>query len=189
MAVVRYLEQAMTELRSELEAIGVEAEMSGRPKHLYSIYKKMLDQNLTVNQVYDIIAFRVIVDSIKECYEALGYIHSMWKPVQGKFKDYISVPKANMYQSLHTTVVTPWGQRLEVQIRTWSMDRVAEAGIAAHWKYKDGTAKRTDEKQFEWLQQLLEWQKSLKDPAEFLETAQISLKLRVRYTTSPRTSA
>ena len=177
----------VTDLLSEkLQDAGIKASIKGRPKHFYSIYEKMLDQNLTVNQVHDIIAFRVVVDSIKECYETLGYIHSMWKPVQGRFKDYISVPKANMYQSLHTTVVTPWGQRLEVQIRTWGMDRVAEAGIAAHWKYKEGFANRTDEKQFAWLQQLLEWQKNLKDPTEFLETVRIDLFPNDVYVFTPR---
>jgi guanosine-3',5'-bis(diphosphate) 3'-pyrophosphohydrolase len=182
----KFIQEVTDMISAKLEEVGIQAAIKGRPKHFYSIYKKMLDQDLTVNQVYDIIAFRVTVDSIKECYEALGYIHSMWKPVQGRFKDYISVPKANMYQSLHTTVVTPWGQRLEVQIRTWSMDRVAEAGIAAHWKYKDGIAKRTDEKQFEWLQQLLEWQKNLKDPTEFLETVRIDLYPNDVYVFTPR---
>ncbi len=173
-------------LAEKLAEVGIQATIKGRPKHFYSIYKKMLDQNLAVNQVYDILAFRVIVNSIKECYEALGHIHSMWKPVQGRFKDYISVPKANMYQALHTTVVTPWGQRMEVQIRTWGMDRVAEAGIAAHWKYKEGTADKIDEKQFGWLQQLLEWQKSLKDPVEFLETVRMDLFPNEVYVFTPR---
>jgi guanosine-3',5'-bis(diphosphate) 3'-pyrophosphohydrolase len=136
----------------------------------------MLDQNLTVNQVYDILAFRVLVNTIKECYEALGHIHSMWKPIQGRFKDYISVPKANMYQSLHTTVIGPLGQRMEVQIRTWEMNRVAEEGIAAHWRYKDDSVEsKTDEKQFAWLRQLMEWQKNLHDPAEFLESVRMNL--------------
>jgi len=173
-------------LSNKLEEVGIQATIKGRPKHFYSIYRKMLAQDLTVNQVYDILAFRVIVDSIRECYEVLGHIHSMWKPVQGRFKDYVSVPKANMYQSLHTTVVTPWGQRLEVQIRTLGMDRVAEAGIAAHWKYKEGAVSRIDEKQFEWLQQLLEWQKSLKDPTEFLETVKIDLFPNDAYVFTPR---
>jgi len=136
----------------------------------------MRDQGLTVDQVYDIAGFRVIVNSIKECYEVLGHVHSMWKPVQGRFKDYISVPKANMYQSLHTTVIGPIGQRMEVQIRTWEMDELDEQGIAAHWKYKEGPiAKKIDEKQFAWLRQLLEWQQNLKDPVEFLETVRMDL--------------
>jgi GTP diphosphokinase / guanosine-3',5'-bis(diphosphate) 3'-diphosphatase len=163
-------------LSKKLGEFNIQATIKGRDKHFYSTYRKMLDQNLTVNQVYDILAFRVIVNSIKECYESLGHIHSMWKPVQGRFKDYISVPKANMYQSLHTTVIGPLGQRMEIQIRTWDMHRVAEDGIAAHWKYKEGTiASQTDEKQFAWLRQLLEWQKNLKDPAEFLESVRMDL--------------
>ncbi|MBW2116345.1 MAG: bifunctional (p)ppGpp synthetase/guanosine-3',5'-bis(diphosphate) 3'-pyrophosphohydrolase [Deltaproteobacteria bacterium] len=163
-------------LSKKLGEFSIQAKIKGRDKHFYSTYRKMLDQNLTVNQVYDILAFRVIVNSIKECYESLGHIHSMWKPVQGRFKDYISVPKANMYQSLHTTVIGPLGQRMEIQIRTWDMHRVAEDGIAAHWKYKEGPiAGKTDEKQFAWLRQLLEWQKNLKDPAEFLESVRMDL--------------
>ncbi len=177
----------MTQLLSaRLKEVGIQATIKGRPKHFYSIFKKMIDQGLTVNQVSDRVAFRVIVNSIKDCYEALGHIHSMWKPVHGRFKDYISVPKANMYQSLHTTVVTPWGQRMEVQIRTWGMDRVAEAGIAAHWRYKEGKADQTDEKQFEWLQQLLEWQKSLTDPVEFLETVRMDLFPNDVYVFTPK---
>ena len=171
----------------KLEEFKIQATIKGRDKHFYSIYKKMLDQDLMVNQVYDVSAFRVIVSSIKECYEVLGHIHSMWKPVQGRFKDYVSVPKANMYQSLHTTVIGPMGQRMEVQIRTWDMDKVAEDGIAAHWKYKEGTtANKTDEKQFMWLRQLLEWQQHLKDPAEFLETVRMDLFPDEVYVFTPR---
>ena len=163
-------------LSQKLREYNIEAAVKGRHKHIFSIYKKMQDQNLTVNQVYDIIAFRVIVKGIKECYEILGHIHSMWKPVSGRFKDYISVPKANMYQSLHTTVIGPLGQMMELQIRTWEMDRLAEEGIAAHWKYKEGAvASKTDEKQFAWLRQLLEWQQNLKDPGEFLESVRMNL--------------
>jgi guanosine-3',5'-bis(diphosphate) 3'-pyrophosphohydrolase len=174
-------------LSKKLEEFKIPATIKGRDKHFYSIYKKMLDQGLTVNQVYDVLAFRVIVSGIKECYEVLGHIHSMWKPVQGRFKDYISVPKANMYQSLHTTVIGPLGQRMEVQIRTWDMDKVAEDGIAAHWKYKEGaTANKTDEKQFMWLRQLLEWQQNLKDPAEFLETVRMDLFPDEVYVFTPR---
>ncbi len=171
----------------KLEEFKIQATIKGRDKHYYSIYKKMLDQDLTVNQVYDVLAFRVIVSGIKECYEVLGHIHSMWKPVQGRFKDYVSVPKANMYQSLHTTVIGPMGQRMEMQIRTWDMDKVAEDGIAAHWKYKEGTTEnKTDEKQFMWLRQLLEWQQNLKDPAEFLETVRMDLFPDEVYVFTPR---
>ncbi len=163
-------------LSEKLRESSIHGKIKARQKHFYSIYKKMVDQDLTVNQVYDILAFRVIVNSIKECYEALGHIHSIWKPIQGRFKDYISVPKANMYQSLHTTVVGPFGQRMEIQIRTWEMNRVAESGIAAHWKYKEGAiATKTEQRQFIWLQQLLDWQKNLKDPQEFLESVKMDL--------------
>jgi guanosine-3',5'-bis(diphosphate) 3'-pyrophosphohydrolase len=172
----KFIKEIKELLSQKLKEFNIQATIMGRDKHFYSTYRKMLDQNLAVNQVYDILAFRAIVNSIKECYESLGHIHSMWKPVQGRFKDYISVPKANMYQSLHTTVIGPLGQRMEIQIRTWDMHRVAEEGIAAHWKYKEGTiASQTDEKQFAWLRQLLEWQKNLKDPAEFLESVRMDL--------------
>ncbi len=182
-----FIKKVMELVSKKLEEFKIQATIKGRDKHFYSIYKKMLDQDLTVNQVYDVLAFRVIVSSIKGCYEVLGHIHSMWKPVQGRFKDYISVPKANMYQSLHTTVIGPMGQRMEVQIRTWDMDKVAEDGIAAHWKYKEGTtANKTDEKQFMWLRQLLEWQQNLKDPAEFLETVRMDLFPDEVYVFTPR---
>ena len=182
-----FIKNVIELVSKKLEEFKIQATIKGRDKHFYSIYKKMLDQDLTVNQVYDVSAFRVIVSSIKECYEVLGHIHSMWKPVQGRFKDYVSVPKANMYQSLHTTVIGPMGQRMEVQIRTWDMDKVAEDGIAAHWKYKEGTTEnKTDEKQFMWLRQLLEWQQNLKDPAEFLETVRMDLFPDEVYVFTPR---
>ncbi len=172
----RFIRDIKALLQKKLAQVGIQAEVKGRHKHFYSIYRKMREQNLSVNQVYDILAFRVIVNSLKECYECLGHIHAMWKPVPGRFKDYISVPKPNMYQSLHTTVMGPVGQRMEIQIRTWEMDRVAEEGIAAHWKYKEGSVtSRPDDAQFAWLRQLLEWQQSLKDPAEFLETVRMNL--------------
>lgn len=174
-------------LSKKLAEFNIQAAIKGRNKHFYSIYRKMVDQNLTVKQVYDVVGFRVIVKGIKECYEALGHIHSMWKPVAGRFKDYISVPKANMYQSLHTTVIGPLGQRMEVQIRTWEMDRVAEEGIAAHWRYKEGAiASKTDEKHFTWLRQLLEWQRSLKDPMEFLDSVRMDLFSDEVYVFTPK---
>lgn len=171
-----FLKRIQETLTEELAKVNISATVKGRQKHFYSIYQKMVDQDLEVGQVYDILAFRVIVNTIKECYEALGHIHAMWKPVSKRFKDYISVPKGNMYQSLHTTVFGPVKERMEVQIRTWDMNRVAESGIAAHWKYKEGNAARkTDEKQFAWLNELLNWQKSLKDPQEFLDTVKMDL--------------
>ncbi len=182
-----FIKDVIELVSKKLEEFKIQTTIKGRDKHFYSIYKKMLDQDLTVNQVYDVLAFRVIVSGIKECYEVLGHIHSMWKPVQGRFKDYVSVPKANMYQSLHTTLIGPLGQRMEMQIRTWDMDKVAEDGIAAHWKYKEGTTEnKTDEKQFMWLRQLLEWQQNLKDPAEFLETVRMDLFPDEVYVFTPR---
>ncbi len=168
-----FMDDVKKDLSAKLEEFNIQGTVKARQKHFYSIYKKMSDQDLTVDQVYDILAFRVIVNSIKECYEVLGHIHSVWKPVQGRFKDYVSVPKANMYQSLHTTVIGPLGQRMEIQIRTWDMDRVAKSGIAAHWKYKEGSiATSADEKQFAWLQQLLDWQKNLQGPSGVLRVCQ-----------------
>ncbi|MCF8143672.1 MAG: bifunctional (p)ppGpp synthetase/guanosine-3',5'-bis(diphosphate) 3'-pyrophosphohydrolase [Deltaproteobacteria bacterium] len=185
------MEKFMAEVKEilsvKLQEANIQVTIKARQKHFYSIYKKMLDQDLNVNQVYDILAFRVIVNSIKECYEVLGNIHSIWKPVPGRFKDYISVPKANMYQSLHTTVIGPLGQRMEIQIRTWEMNRVAESGIAAHWRYKEGSiATKADQKQFTWLQQLLDWQKNLKDPQEFLESVKMDLFPDDVYVFTPR---
>jgi guanosine-3',5'-bis(diphosphate) 3'-pyrophosphohydrolase len=183
----KFIREVIEILSGKLKEAGIQATIKGRQKHLYSIYKKMKEQNLTPNQVYDIVAFRVIVSSLKECYEVLGIIHAAWKPVLGRFKDYISLPKANMYQSLHSTVIGPLGQRMEVQIRTWEMDRVAEEGIAAHWKYKEGAeANKVDEKQFSWLRQLLEWQKSLEDPQEFMESVRLDLFPNEVYVFTPK---
>jgi GTP pyrophosphokinase len=183
----RFIVEAQGHLTDKLKQFGIRATVKGRHKHFYSIYKKMLSQDLAVNEVYDVLAFRVIVASIKECYEILGHIHSMWKPVSGRFKDYISVPKENMYQSLHTTVIGPMGDRMEVQIRTWEMDRIAEEGIAAHWRYKEGgISDSSDEKQFAWLRQLLEWQQSLKDPLEFMESVRMDLFPHEVYVFTPQ---
>ena len=183
----KFIREVIELLSHILKEAGIQATIKGRQKHLYSIYKKMKEQNLSPNQVYDIVAFRVIVNSLKECYEVLGIIHSAWKPVVGRFKDYISLPKANMYQSLHSTVIGPLAQRMEVQIRTWEMDRVAEEGIAAHWKYKEGSAaSKIDEKQFTWLRQLLEWQKNLEDPKEFMESVRMDLFPNEVYVFTPK---
>jgi GTP pyrophosphokinase len=177
----REREQYVDEVRSRLSALlgqqDLRAEVTGRLKEVYSFYRKMAEQELEFGEIYDLIAFRVIVDGISAtCYETLGLVHSMWKPVPGRFKDYIAMPKPNGYQSLHTTVIGPFGERMEVQIRTQEMHRVAELGIAAHWKYKEGTeVDSSDEQQFAWLRQLLEWQQQLVDPNEFLETVRIDL--------------
>ncbi|MGE5840123.1 MAG: RelA/SpoT family protein [Deltaproteobacteria bacterium] len=183
----KFIREVIELLSQKLKEAGIQATIKGRQKHLHSIYKKMKEQNLSPHQVYDIVAFRVIVNSLKECYEVLGIIHAAWKPVPGRFKDYISLPKANMYQSLHSTVIGPFGQRMEVQIRTWEMDRVAEEGIAAHWKYKEGSAaSKIDEKQFSWLRQLLEWQKNLDDPKEFMESVRMDLFPNEVYVFTPK---
>ncbi len=165
----RFITELIEQIQKRLREAAIEADVYGRPKHFYSIYQKMQTQNLLYDQIYDIVAFRIIVDTVGECYEALGVVHANWKPVPGRFKDYIALPKNNMYQSLHTTVIGPGWQRVEMQIRTHEMHRVAEFGIAAHWKYKTGATFGTAEAQrFAWLRQLLEWQQNLTDPEEFL---------------------
>jgi GTP pyrophosphokinase len=179
--VVKILEGVMGEA-------AVRCEVTGRPKHLYSIWKKMKAQGIEYEQVYDAVAFRVFVDEIRQCYEALGVVHTQWSPVPGRFKDYIALPKSNMYRSLHTTVVGPEGRRIEIQIRTWEMHQVAEEGIAAHWKYKEaGSALNLrDEQKFAWLKQLMEWQQELKDPTEFLNTVKVDLFSEEVYVFTPK---
>ena len=172
----KYIQEVSSIISEKVSSYGLVGKVSGRPKHFYSIFRKMKAQNLEFEQVYDVIAFRLILDTVKDCYEALGIIHSLWKPVPGRFKDYIAMPKGNGYQSLHTTVIGPYGERVEIQIRTEEMNRTAEEGIAAHWQYKEGKAITTkDSKQFAWFRQLLEWQQDLRDPREFLETVKIDL--------------
>jgi len=171
-----YLAQVIEQLSTELEAIGISSEISGRPKHLYSIYQKMTQRGKDFSEIYDLIALRVIVSSVKDCYGALGTVHSIWKPVPGRFKDYVAMPKFNMYQSLHTTVIGPAGRPLEIQIRTEEMHRTAEYGIAAHWRYKEGSrADESFDERLAWLRQMLEWQTELKDPREFMEALKIDL--------------
>ena len=172
----KYVVEVIRIINEKMEQFGIRAEVSGRPKYYYSIFYKMEQERLEFDQIYDLVAFRIIVPTLKDCYEALGIIHSVWTPVPGRFKDYINLPKANMYQSLHTTVIGPYGQRIEIQIRTGEMHQIAEYGIAAHWKYKEAkTLDLVDDKRFAWLRQLLEWQKDLKDPREFLETVRVDL--------------
>jgi len=172
----KYIKEVLSALLKKLAEAEVEAEVTGRPKHFYSIYQKMQAQNLLYDQIYDLVAFRVVVDTVGECYEALGVVHANWKPVPGRFKDYIALPKANGYQSLHTTLIGPYGERMEIQIRTRDMHRVAEYGVAAHWRYKKpGSAEGGDGQRFAWLRQMLEWQQQLQDPQEFLRSVKEDL--------------
>ncbi len=173
----QYIKAVIEILSQRLAEAGVKAQVTGRPKHFYSIYAKMQSEGLAFEEIYDVVAFRIIVGSVRECYEALGVVHANWKPVPGRFKDYIALPKINMYQSLHTTVIGPRGQRMEVQIRTQDMHRVAEEGIAAHWSYKEGNGDLSPQQteRFAWLRRLIEWQQNVKDPQEFLSTVKEDL--------------
>jgi GTP pyrophosphokinase len=183
----RYIEEVKRILMKKLYENKITGEVAGRLKQIYSIYLKMKDQNIDFDQVYDITAFRVVVDSIKDCYDVLGIIHSIWKPIPGKFKDYIGLPKDNMYQSLHTAAIGPYGERIEIQIRTQEMHRIAEEGIAAHWKYKEGKPlDKADDKRFTWLRQLLEWQRDLKDDQEFIESVKVDLFPHEVYIFTPK---
>ena len=172
----KYIENVKKKLNDKIDSADLKADIKGRYKHPYSIYHKMLSQNLDFNEIYDIIAFRIIVNTVSECYNCLGIIHSMWKPIHNKIKDYIGVPKPNGYQSLHTTVIGPYGERVEIQIRTNEMDQIAESGIAAHWSYKEGST--LDDKTigtFAWLRDLVENQKESNDPDEFITNVKIDL--------------
>ncbi|HZG50157.1 MAG TPA: bifunctional (p)ppGpp synthetase/guanosine-3',5'-bis(diphosphate) 3'-pyrophosphohydrolase, partial [Thermoleophilaceae bacterium] len=169
-----YVARAGEYLTRELEAVGIKAQISGRAKHFYSIYSKMTKKGREFNEIYDLTAMRVIVDSVKDCYGAIGVIHSVWKPLPGRFKDWVAMPKFNMYQALHTTVIGPEGRPLEIQIRTMEMHRTAEFGVAAHWIYKEDGGRPVEQK-VEWLRHLLDWQQELADPQEFAETLKADL--------------
>ena len=172
----KYVETVKSFIRKKMDENSLHGEVLGRYKNTYSIYQKMIQQNLDFEEIYDIIAFRIILDTIPQCYEALGLVHALWKPIAKKFKDYIGMPKPNMYQSLHTTVIGPYGERMEIQIRTRDMDQVAKAGIAAHWSYKEGkTADPKTAEAFAWVQNIVENQANIKDPDEFLENVRIDL--------------
>ncbi|MBN1321878.1 MAG: bifunctional (p)ppGpp synthetase/guanosine-3',5'-bis(diphosphate) 3'-pyrophosphohydrolase [Thermoleophilia bacterium] len=186
----RDMEEARSMLSDELAAVGIEGEIAGRAKHFYSIYDKMVRRGKEFNEIYDLIALRVLVDSVKDCYAALGIIHSLWKPVPGRFKDYIAMPKFNMYQSLHTTVMGPQGKPLEIQIRTREMHETAQYGIAAHWVYKDKGrgAHRSDAhlEKLQWLRQIMDWQSETKDAGEFMESLHIDLFRDEVYVFTPK---
>ena len=171
-----YIDGIIKTVSDKSRELGIETHIDGRPKHLYSIYTKMKRQHKELDQIYDLFAIRVIVDSVKDCYAVLGLVHELYKPMPGRFKDYISMPKPNMYQSLHSTLIGPEGIPFEVQIRTWEMHRIAEVGIAAHWKYKEG-GRQNDAlvEKLAWLRQLLDWQKETTDPDEFMENLKIDL--------------
>src|SRR6266404_2146987 len=170
------INQVIAILQRKLSEVGIESQIRGRPKHFYSIWKKMHEQGKEFDEIYDLTAVRVITNSVRDCYGGLGVIHSLWKPVPGRFKDFIAMPKVNMYQSLHTTVIGPKGDPVEIQIRTWEMHRVAEEGIAAHWLYKEKKSDRDRfDEAFTWLRQLLETQQDLKDPREFMDTVRVDL--------------
>lgn len=182
----KYTEEVGAILDERLKEYDIQAQVTGRAKHFYSIYKKMERRKVDYEQVFDVIAFRIVVDNITECYKSLGVIHAAYKPVPGRFKDYIAMPKANAYQSLHTTVIGPNGERVEIQIRTQDMHQTAEGGIAAHWKYKEGKFDTRARENVEWVNRLLEWHKDLSDPNEFLETVKIDLFAEDVFVFTPR---
>jgi len=182
-----YICSVISILKNKLTEMEIEADIKGRPKHLYSINEKMLKQQKDLNEIFDVMAVRCIVKTVRDCYATLGTVHTMWTPIPGRFKDYIAMPKSNMYQSLHTTVIGPNGEPLEIQIRTWEMHRTAEYGIAAHWRYKEGgRGDRDFDKKLAWLRQLLEWQHDLRDAREFMESLKIDLFADTVFVFSPK---
>lgn len=192
---VKIIDRIIAEIKKQLEAFDIHGEVKGRPKHFYSIYKKMTTGGKSFEQIYDLIAVRVIVDTVKDCYTILGAIHTLWKPIPGRFKDYIAVPKPNMYQSLHTTVVTNFGQIFEIQIRTFDMNKIAEYGVAAHWKYKENQwqgktsivgSDENFEKRLRWMREVMEVQGDIKDGKEFVDTLKEDVLNSEIYVFSPR---
>ena len=183
------INEVIDEIKESLDDMDLNYEIYGRAKHFYSIYKKMKNQDKQIDEIFDLIAVRVLVDSVKDCYSVLGIVHTMWTPIPGRFKDYIAMPKPNMYQSLHTTVIGDNGEPFEIQIRTHEMHEIAEYGIAAHWKYKEGNTSKSasnDEMKLAWLRQSIEWQKDLADPKEFLETMKMDLFATQVFIFTPR---
>ncbi|HLX51854.1 MAG TPA: bifunctional (p)ppGpp synthetase/guanosine-3',5'-bis(diphosphate) 3'-pyrophosphohydrolase [Streptosporangiaceae bacterium] len=189
-----FLQEVIEDVTTDLRQIKIKASVTGRPKHYYSIYQKMIARNVGFDEIYDLVGIRVLVDTVRDCYAALGTIHARWNPVPGRFKDYIALPKFNMYQSLHTTVIGPEGKPVELQIRTWGMHRRAEYGVAAHWKYKEetvvgsppGRGGDTAVEDMAWLRQLVDWQRETADPAEFLESLRFELGAAEVYVFTPR---
>ena len=189
---LKFIEKIMDDIRTELKKQHIDAEVTGRAKHLYSIYRKMKRDNKTLDQIYDLFALRILVNSVKDCYSALGVVHELYNPMPGRFKDYISVPKPNMYQSIHTTLLGEKGTPFEVQIRTWEMHRIAEYGIAAHWAYKEASylgkkkSVSVETDKLSWLRETLEWQKEIEDPQEFLNTLKTELFVDEVYVFTPK---
>lgn len=183
----RYVNDFIEKIKTELDKVGIKAQITGRPKHFFSIYQKITEQGLEFNEIYDLLGIRVIVSTVKECYAVLGIVHADWTPIPGRFKDYIAMPKPNMYQSLHTAVIGPLGHPVEIQIRTQEMNRTAEYGIASHWRYKEG---EPQDKKFEnklaWLRQLIEWQSELKDAHEFMDSLKINLLVGEVFVFTPK---
>ncbi|HEX6470597.1 MAG TPA: bifunctional (p)ppGpp synthetase/guanosine-3',5'-bis(diphosphate) 3'-pyrophosphohydrolase [Streptosporangiaceae bacterium] len=181
-----YLQAVIENVATDLREAKIKATVTGRPKHYYSIYQKMIARDVGFDDIYDLVGIRVLVDTVRDCYAALGSIHARWNPVPGRFKDYIAMPKFNMYQSLHTTVIGPDGKTVELQIRTWGMHRRAEYGVAAHWKYKEETVAGRKAADMQWLRQLLDWQQETADPAEFLETLRFDLSVSEVFVFTPK---
>ncbi len=182
-----FLHEVRAEVEAKMKQLGIPARVEGRIKRLYSIYNKLQRQKISIDQVYDLLALRIVTDTVKNSYSALGIIHNTWRPVPGRIKDFIAIPRPNLYQALHTSVIGPHGQPFEVQIRTEEMHRTAEEGIAAHWKYKDGGGlAQQDEERFAWLRQLVEWQQEMRDPGDFLSTLRIDLYPEEVYTFTPK---
>ena len=178
----KFVNNIVSQVKQHMDDAGIKAQVDGRIKHFFSIYKKMVNQDKTIDQIYDLFAVRILVDTVKDCYAALGVIHEMYKPIPGRFKDYIAMPKPNMYQSLHTTLIGPNGQPFEIQIRTFEMHKTAEYGIAAHWKYKESSdgklpVDKREEEKLNWLRQILEWQKDMSDNREFMSLLKNDLDL------------
>lgn len=180
------IDKILAGIRETLDDMGLKYETYGRSKHFYSIFRKMRDQHKTIDEIFDLIAVRIIVETVRDCYAVLGAVHTMWTPIPGRFKDYIAMPKPNMYQSLHTTVMGENGSPFEIQIRTYEMHRIAEYGIAAHWKYKEGITKDKEEMKMSWLRQALEWQKDTNNPSEFMDALKVDLFVNEVYVFTPK---